>query len=190
MTRWMDRAAEICGNAPDLATDKTDRSGVHINNQSDKQRLSSVLSVLRPSPSTQMTELVSGLSVPERGPLEESRAPISTDWYCRGWGWTEAETQTFLVRQAQFKRLRLPDDQTEALADSLVARDRDGDDRRLCVECAHCRPGPRCSRGLAVLHVLQRCDHFAVDRSLADLGQRLAAVAEPIEFQPDEDPHD
>jgi hypothetical protein len=48
----------------------------------------------------------------------------------------------------------------EALADKLVQRNRDADDRRLCIECRYCNPGLRCSRRMAVLDVLQRCDHF------------------------------
>ena len=48
-----------------------------------------------------------------------------------------AEIDTFTARLARFtdKGLNLHD--AEALADKLVQRDRDEDDRRTCLECAH-----------------------------------------------------
>lgn len=73
---------------------------------------------------------------------------------------TGTEIDTFTARLARFpdKGFSLVD--SEALADRLVARDRDGDDRHLCAECVHCRFGMRCAKKLAVLDILQRCDHF------------------------------
>ena len=73
---------------------------------------------------------------------------------------TGREIDTFAERSNQFNRRGLTALDAELLADKLVNRDRDGDDRHLCVECRHCRPGLRCVNKLAVLHVLQRCDHF------------------------------
>lgn len=73
---------------------------------------------------------------------------------------TDREIDTFAARSNQFNRRGLAALDAELLADKLVNRDRDGDDRHLCVECRHCRPGLRCVNKLAVLHVLQRCDHF------------------------------
>ena len=73
---------------------------------------------------------------------------------------TGREIDTFAARSNQFNRRGLAALDAELLADKLVNRDRDGDDRHLCVECRHCRPGLRCVNKLAVLHVLQRCDHF------------------------------
>ncbi len=47
------------------------------------------------------------------------------------------EIDTFTARLARFtdKGMSLPD--AEALADKLVMRNREGDDRRLCLECVH-----------------------------------------------------
>lgn len=50
-----------------------------------------------------------------------------------------AEIDRFLSRQAGFTNKGLTVDQAEALADKLVLRDRDGDDRRACLECSHLR---------------------------------------------------
>ncbi len=87
-----------------------------------------------------------------------------------------AEIDTFTARLARFtdKGLSLID--AESLADKLVIRDREGDDRRVCVECAHLRHGGRCGNwqeaGIAIrardnqlpgdfTAMLQRCGGFA-----------------------------
>ena len=48
-----------------------------------------------------------------------------------------AEIDTFMARLTRFTDKGLALDAAEALADRLVARDREADDRRLCLECAH-----------------------------------------------------
>jgi len=55
------------------------------------------------------------------------------------------EIDTFTARLARFtdKGLFLADAEHEA--DRLVIRDREGDDRRLCLECASLNRGGRCS---------------------------------------------
>jgi hypothetical protein len=74
--------------------------------------------------------------------------------------WTDAEIATFLKRQARIVWLGYVAP-SEYLAERLLHRDRDGDERRLCVECAHVRPGWRCARNAGfLLEQLQRCDHF------------------------------
>lgn len=57
------------------------------------------------------------------------------------------EIDTFTARLTRFtdKGLNLTD--SEGLADKLVMRDREGDDRRLCLECAHLRGVDRWSCG-------------------------------------------
>jgi hypothetical protein len=47
------------------------------------------------------------------------------------------EIDLFLKRQARFTELGVNLEDAERLADKLVRRDREGDDRRLCLECAH-----------------------------------------------------
>lgn len=87
---------------------------------------------------------------------------------------TGREIDTMAERTALFNRRGLATLEAELLADKLVTRDREADDRRLCLECAHLsRAGGamRCAQwqwaGLgapgipAGLHlVLQRCDGF------------------------------
>ncbi|WP_157040287.1 hypothetical protein [Polaromonas naphthalenivorans] len=87
---------------------------------------------------------------------------------------TGREIDTMVERTALFNRRGLAALEAELLADKLVTRDRDGDERRLCLECAHLsgRAGAmRCAQwqraglgapgvpaGLQL--VLQRCDGF------------------------------
>ena len=96
------------------------------------------------------------------------------------WAWphsqamTGREIDTFMARLARFsgKGLSLLD--SEALADKLVTRDRDADERRLCLECVHLaghsagamrctnwqRAGVAAQLSGALVHRLQRCDGF------------------------------
>lgn len=91
-----------------------------------------------------------------------------------------AEIDTFTARLARFTDKGMNLDDAEKLADSLVTWDREGDDRRLCLECVHLaghslgamrcgnwqraglggtHSGTQLSAGLVVL--LQRCNGFA-----------------------------
>lgn len=71
------------------------------------------------------------------------------------------EIDTFTRRLERFTRkgLRLAD--AEALADTLVQRDRETDDRRLCLECGHLQGGAgrwRCGNGLVAGVTLRAAD--------------------------------
>jgi hypothetical protein len=88
---------------------------------------------------------------------------------------TGAEIVTFTARLARFTDKGVIHAEAELLADRLVTRDRESDDRRLCLECAHLRYGWRCGNweqaavaikardaGLPgdLVRTLQRCDGF------------------------------
>ena len=68
------------------------------------------------------------------------------DRWC--WPKTEAmnsaEIERFNARVALFAERGIRTEEAEGLADALVKRDRETDDRRLCLECSHLR-GTRCS---------------------------------------------
>ena len=101
------------------------------------------------------------------------------------WAWphsaamTGAEIDTFTARLARFTDKGLGLGDAEALADKLVTRDRESDDRRLCLECFHlsgqsgkawdCRNWQRAGVALrardaqlsaALVWQLKRCDGF------------------------------
>ncbi len=102
------------------------------------------------------------------------------------WCWPQSaamtgrEIDTFTARLARFTDKGTSTDVGEALADKLVIRDRESDNRRLCLECLHLAgygPGSwRCGNwqraGIALrvrdnqlpadlIRLLQRCDGFA-----------------------------
>ncbi|WP_062469499.1 hypothetical protein [Variovorax boronicumulans] len=92
---------------------------------------------------------------------------------------TGVEIDRFTARLARFTDNGLPLVEAEALADRLVIRDRDGDDRRLCLECAHLS-GRRCGAwqhaavgepvvSTALLALLQRCPAFDSGRTKEDV---------------------
>lgn len=54
-----------------------------------------------------------------------------------------------------------PEERAQEWADRLVGRDRSGDDRRICPECAHLLSQWRCAkRGHVIAEVPQRCPMF------------------------------
>lgn len=84
------------------------------------------------------------------------------------------EIDSFNARVQLFTRRGIGGIEAEGVADGLVIRDRDGDDRRLCLECQHLRGGGTsrsCNQWRAaglgaagipadVVLMLQRCDGF------------------------------
>lgn len=73
--------------------------------------------------------------------------------------WTEAEIIAFEKRLARSTWLGYPD--ANGRAERLLRRDRDADDRHLCVECSHAGAGWRCAKREAfLLDQFQRCPRF------------------------------
>lgn len=90
----------------------------------------------------------------------DENSASATDWYMAGYVWSDAEIAQFTQSMELFGRSGMAETDAEKLAERLLKRDRDGDDRYLCAECWHCSPPLHCGQGQAVLDVLQRCDHF------------------------------
>lgn len=90
---------------------------------------------------------------------------------CHASGWSDDEITTFLARVRCIARFRGLDD-AEHLAERLTLRDRQADDRRMCVECQELEASGRCAaarRGaipdaglglVPVSHLLMRCGAF------------------------------
>lgn len=89
-----------------------------------------------------------------------------------------AEIDTLSQRLHQFARRGMTEPEAETMANKLVIRDRESDDRRLCLECSNLSRGSgwRCSQwqraGLsapgvpvALVRQLQRCDSFNFQNS-------------------------
>ena len=87
--------------------------------------------------------LSSVLAVPSPTVLERHDSSIAVTDGPDRWCWPHssamnaAEIDTFAVRLHKFADKGLARNDGEALADKLVLRDRDQDDRRVCLECKH-----------------------------------------------------
>ena len=77
--------------------------------------------------------------------------------------WTDADIVHFLDRRARLLRWGWPEPDAEKLAERLVIRDRERDDRVSCTDCRHYRPG-RCG------------NHRRAGLNVADVGRDLAAM--------------
>lgn len=164
-------------------------------------RANGVISQQRPNPTdrTDETPLSSVSSVPD-APVDKSSAPVSSasavgvcgsdrgeqgsstaaDLSC--WPHSDAintaELHALVVRTERFIRQGISGDEAGLLANRLVTRDRDGDDRRLCLECSWLGDGGRCIAAATgrlpdsdrrlepVRTVLQRCPAFGLRKGL------------------------
>ena len=97
---------------------------------------------------------------------------------CHAGAWDEGETGRFVVRVSLFLRRGVGGEDADDLAERLVLRDRDGDDRRACVECqnlaGHISTCLRCTAAraagvapdlpVALVMQQQRCSGFQPTR--------------------------
>ena len=178
MITWAERAKAAIAQTGQGGTAKTDETAISrllavssvptVAAAVMTERLSAVLTVLYPTVLEKHDFSVEVAEDPDRWCWPHSSAMNGT------------EINTFAARQQKFTRKGLTSKDGESLADRLVLRDRDEDDRRVCLECKHFAghgPGswrcgnwqaagvavhPRDTRLAADLVVqLQRCDGFA-----------------------------
>ena len=84
--------------------------------------------------------------------------------------WTDGDIARFLDRRTRLIRWGWPEADAEKLAERLVIRDRERDERVSCTDCRHYRPGRCGNHRQAGLHgsevgrdlagLLQRCTGF------------------------------
>lgn len=77
-----------------------------------------------------------------------NEATVDPDRWCwpHGSAMNTAEIDAFTARLARFTEKGMTLADADALADGLVERDREMDDRRLCLECVHLHGGTDCRR--------------------------------------------
>lgn len=147
-----------------LARLKNQQASVHIPTKTTETVL--VVSVGTPKGHVEKIEDVANEPAPD------------SDRYC--WPHSSAmngrEIDTFMARLARFSDMGLGLEVAQGIADRLMVRDRDADDRSVCLECTHLRRGWRCANwdlaGVAIrasdaqlpaefVSLLQRCNGFA-----------------------------
>jgi hypothetical protein len=129
-------------------------------------------------PSTKVTPRVTGATDGKVTVRFEKTSDHDRDSWPHSDAMNGGEIDTFTARLIRFTDKGLALDDGEALADQLVRRDRESDDRRLCLECTHlaghtgtwrCRSWQRAGiarqardAGLPgeLVRTLQRCDGF------------------------------
>lgn len=150
MGKWAARLDEKTASPAQASTAKTDERGV--------------LSVLTVTPTAGAREFE---ALPTRT-CETAGAPEAND--LAAVAWTDADIERFNRRRARLIRWGWTEGEAEKLAERLVRRDRDGDDRVNCIDCRYYRPGQCGSWRRAGLHssdvgrdlvaTLQRCPGF------------------------------
>ena len=171
MTRWADRAKAAI--AQQGSTAKTDESMY--------PKLLAVSSVpAKDNPLSERTvPSVLTVSVPSNVEKSDSISAIKED--PDRWCWPNSpamngrEIDLFSIRLEQFRSVGVDLNTAERLADRLVIRDRDNDDRIVCFECCNFRNGWLCMNSLNAgvslqhsnsklqndfVHQLQRCSGF------------------------------
>ena len=98
---------------------------------------------------------------------------------CHACGWDDDELSAFTTRVLMLQRRGIGADHADDLAERLTLRDREGDDRRMCVECSHLGDGGRCLATAAgrvhgadrrlepVPTILTRCMAFGLRKGLS-----------------------
>jgi hypothetical protein len=177
MITWAERAKAAISQGGQSGTAKTDETSV--------ARLFAVSSVPTMAVPAMTERLSSVLTVPSPAVLEKHDSSIAVTEDPDRWCWPHSsamngpEIDTFAMRLHKFTDKGLAYKDGEALADKLVLRDREQDDRRLCLECRHLsgcgqsswRCGNRQAAGIAMrsrdsqlpadlVKQLQRCNGF------------------------------
>ena len=135
MITWAERAKAAIARTGQGGTAKTDETAV--------ARLLAVSAVATEAVSTKLARLSTVLAVPSPAVLEKHDSSIAVTEDPDRWCWPHssamngAEIATLAVRLRRFTDKGLTCNDGETLADKLVVRDRDQDDRRVCLECKH-----------------------------------------------------
>lgn len=190
MIDWMARVKAHLGDARRGGTARTDETGLlsvssarHPRVAPEHGGISSVLSVglvgipandgsveiTRRAAGDDDARAVAGTPLAARASGNPYLTPEQGD-ECHAYGWDDAEIGRFLARARRFLLSGRLD--AEHLAERLTLRDRQSDDRRMCVECRELEPSGRCAaarRGAIagadrrmepVANMLMRCARF------------------------------
>ena len=143
MGKWAARLAEKTAAPPHHGTDKTAKRG-----------LLSVLAVTSEGGAHEIQTAPMLASRPAEKPEALDLSAVA---------WTDSDIAGFLGRRARLLRWGWPEADAETLAERLVKRDREHDERVSCADCRHYQPG-RCG------------NHRSAGLNVADVGRDLAAL--------------
>ena len=135
MITWTERAKASISKMGQGVAAKTDETPI--------PRLLAVSSVPTEAVSPLPERLSSVLTVPPPAVLGKCDSSIAVIGDLDRWCWPHssvmngAEIDTFTARLFRFNDKGLPRNDGETLADKLVIRDRESDDRCVCLECVH-----------------------------------------------------
>ena len=135
MSTWAERAKAAISQKGQNGTAKTDETAA--------LRLLTVSAVATEAVSAKPERLSTVLAVPSPAVLKKCDFSIAVTEDPDRWCWPHSsamnglEIDTFAARLHQFTDKGLARNDGEALADKLVPRDREHDDRRVCLECKH-----------------------------------------------------
>ena len=143
MGKWAARLAEKTSAPPCAGTDRTDKRGVL-----------SVLAVTPEGGAREFRSVANDVAVSMAKAETNDLAAVA---------WTDADIATFIDRRDRLLRWGWPDAEAEKLAERLVKRDRELDDRVSCTDCRSYRPG-------------QCGNHRAAGLTTAEVGRDLASL--------------
>ena len=135
MITWAERAKAAISQKGQNGTAKTDETAA--------LRLLTVSAVATEAVSAKPERLSTVLAVPSPPVLEKHDSSIAVTEDPERWCWPHSsamnggEIDTFAARVHQFNDKGVARNDGEALAGKLVVRDREHDDRRVCLECTH-----------------------------------------------------
>ena len=116
---------------------------------------------LIPAPDVSHLATLAGVAAPVDAMPEQVTRDHRPDLVAAAW--TDDDITRFLDRRTRLMRWGWAEPEAEKLADRLVRRDREHDERVSCTDCQHYRPG--------------RCDNYRrAGLNVADVGRDLAAM--------------
>jgi hypothetical protein len=148
---------------PAKAIDADDEAGADSQNFAGVRRTQTMPRGEQTSGSSQDSQDSQGVRCPTRSGTDRVVA------------WNDADISAFLNRRARLLRWGWAEPDADALAERLVARDREQDSRVSCIECTHYRPGRCGNHRRAGLHT------HDLGRNLAELLQRCAGFTQTKE---------
>jgi hypothetical protein len=137
VSTWAARAKLHLSQKAQGGTDETDKTpislvlSVHTGRFLEKRD-----SANDPAP-TPTTAAVDVDLIPQQGDEVVTTAAIDPDRWPDSTAMTGRDADIFTARLARFTAKGVTHDEAGQLADKLATRDREADDRRLCLECSH-----------------------------------------------------